>query len=474
MCQWNIGFRLGIFARLFCLVLIASCFAESTDLTFSPNMVSLHDEFGRQLIPQGFVVITEDNVGPVYYTKEDYRRMVRYGANCQVVRLVLGKLGGWPGYNVDYNYLERIDGLVRMGKELGIATFFKLTTYDVEFDSQKWDELWYNRNNAHEKITAAWKLIWKRYRNEPSVLGYDLINEPHKGLVESYEQCERDYLVPLYRRLIDELHKISRDKWALYQPLIKFAEDRKEGFSPFADWHIPLNRDRIIYSPHIYEGDSNKLKTRLDTYQKEAALSNAKIMIGEWGRHFAKSTDCNLTEQLDLLKLYIHTNKELDARMLGTIKAWFCGTRQWYGKERNYSWAIFKDAKQVGLVERKFIIDGTARPRPLAIAGQIKNFSYDYTTRKFQMAFVPAENVSPSELYIPADRHYPDGFVVMLNSEKICGFHPGTGFHVIEENKDTQETFLVEWNSWTQRLIIEKWHVSEKPVILEVVPGFAR
>lgn len=57
-----------------------------------PGGECLLDESGRQLIPGGYVVLEN-----VHYTPDDYRRMVRMGANFQVIRTPIGQIGGWPG-----------------------------------------------------------------------------------------------------------------------------------------------------------------------------------------------------------------------------------------------------------------------------------------------------------------------------------------------------------------------------------------
>ena len=47
--------------------------------------------------------------------------MVRYGVNCQVVRLELGKkLSTFPCASLDPDYLLKLDTLVQLGKHLGI------------------------------------------------------------------------------------------------------------------------------------------------------------------------------------------------------------------------------------------------------------------------------------------------------------------------------------------------------------------
>ena len=123
-------------------------------------------------------------------------------------------------------------------------------------------------------LAAAWQNLWSRYKNNPNVFSYDLLNEPKLGDIENTTVLEKNILAPLYQKLIDKLHAIDTNKWACFQPI--HTEPTAEVFCPFAPWQTPLNRDKIIYAPHIYEGRLDIIPKRLDTYINEAKIANAK------------------------------------------------------------------------------------------------------------------------------------------------------------------------------------------------------
>lgn len=138
-----------------------------------PTNITLRDEQGREIVPGGYVVITEDRKGNILYTADDYQRMVRMGANFQVIRTTLGRLGGWPGKEADATYLAQLDAMVRMGKEAGLKTVFKLVIYDLRpFGNAQWDAIYNNTNGTQDALVAAWSKLWNRYQDEPSVFGY--------------------------------------------------------------------------------------------------------------------------------------------------------------------------------------------------------------------------------------------------------------------------------------------------------------
>jgi len=112
------------------------------------------------------------------YTAANYHRMVRMGAKFQVIRMPIWTVGAWPGRQPDEKLLAHFDELVHLGKDAGMKTTFKLVFYGAQpFGDRQWDMVWNNGNGAQDRILEGWTLIWKRYKDEPSLFGYDLIKE---------------------------------------------------------------------------------------------------------------------------------------------------------------------------------------------------------------------------------------------------------------------------------------------------------
>ena len=187
------------------------CFVIFSFVGQSQIKHGLRDHLGRHVTPRGFVVNTNDGKGDVFFNSEDYMRMVRMGANTQVIRLERGKLSNFPGGKLEPNYLVKLDSLVTLGKNAGMNTVFKMTVYGV--DKFIWEEFWQNKKNEYHTYIEAWKVIWNRYSNESSVLGYDVVNEPRKLTMDiSYSDLTKKYLIPLYQQIIDESQKINPNK----------------------------------------------------------------------------------------------------------------------------------------------------------------------------------------------------------------------------------------------------------------------
>ena len=458
-----------IIAALLLLPLIIPAFAEDGVKSFA-----IHDAQGRELIPGGYVAITEDGKGTIHYTPDDYRRMVRMGANFQVIRTTLGRLGGWPGKKADPTYLKQLDEMVRMGREAGVKTVFKLVVYDLRpFGDAQWDAIYQNTDGAQDALVAAWSKLWIRHKDEPSVFGYDLLNEPQRGLDPDEERCCREQLLPTLRRLADTMHAISPAKWALYQPLYK---EIGTGEGPFLPMREPFGRERVVYAPHLYSMDLAMMNKTLDRYLREAALSQAPLMLGEWGPATDIAADTDPKKQERYTKVYQATANALDQRGVGAIKAWFCGTRTPLKSKRRtdpFTWAIFSDTSAVGHVERKYITDTLARPRPLVVAGHLERYGYDFTTRTLEVSLSPDGRLGSTEIFVSADRFYPEGFRVEVGSGLVLTWTPGDAqLRTVKSADETnrEQARLLHWDADSQHLVIKKWIGAAPRLTVTIAP----
>ncbi len=433
----------------------------------------VRDEQGRQLIPGGFVALES-----VRYTPDDYRRMVRMGANFQVIRMPLGEIGGWSGVAAKPDALAQFDAMVRMGREAGLRTVFKLVVYGIRpFGNEQWDELWRNTNGRQDALVAAWAKIWTRYRDEPSVFGYDLLNEPQRGLDLDYARTQRERHLPLLRRLSDAMHQINPGKWALYQPLLRKPEDQwAPGKNPVVAIEEAFGRERIIYAPHLYQMDLAVIKPMLDDFEQQAALAKAPLWLGEWGSPTRSTTDGNPAEQARFTKVYQFTANELDTRGIGAIKAWFCGTRSTIpvkGSPNWMTWAIFSDDSPAGRVERTYITDVLARPRPLVVAGRVGRYANDFAARVLELTLTSDPALGATEIFVPADRHYPRGFRVEIGPGLTLALDPGAAtLRPVRAATaiDRDQAAQVRWNDGTQHLQIEKWIGAPQRLTVRILP----
>ncbi|MDQ8198649.1 cellulase family glycosylhydrolase [Pelagicoccus enzymogenes] len=441
----------------------------------SPADNGLRDPEGRHVIPRGFVIVTSYRNTDLDFGAEDYLRMVRLGANSQVIRLELGKLSRFEGATVDPSYLVRLDALVEHAKQAGITTVFKMTTYGVKFS---WEGFWANENKEHSTYIDAWKLIWERYQNEPYVIGYDLVNEPRKLTMDiSYDDLVKEHLIPLYQRIIDEHNQISPDKLYLLQSIFQNKGHKTDGIQ-YTEIKYPVNRDNVVFAPHIYQKNMEFITPELERFQNEGSVLKAPIFIGEWGYPtFRYGTDDSVfgeIGQLEYMKFYIHTAQEMDRLGMGAIKAWFLGSKS-YGNflpHGESTWAIFTDDELIGDTERKYITDIIARPYPQAIAGDIESFFFDFATRTLTAKITTDNSLGSSRIFVGANRHYPDGFTLSIGDSLVLSQDPIHGDRLkVNKSHPYASAAAIIWDPIRQQIIIESWPVDKQSIEIKLSPG---
>jgi len=466
--------KTGIFRMVRMLLLVAGVFAVAVPARAQIEN-GMRDEQGRHVIPRGFVMNTNMGDREVFFNEEDYVRLVRLGANFQVIRLELGRLSTFPGCALEPAYLDKLDELVRWGKQAGIRTVFKMTLYGL--DDFSWEDFWRNKDGLQEKYLEAWKVIWERYKDESFVYGYDLVNEPRKMEMEiSYDELTERYLIPVYQKLIDENNKINDRKMCLCQTIF-MNKGEAINFNQYAEIKVPIDRPNVVFAPHIYQSRIEYIAPTMERFKKEAAILDAPILIGEWGYPTFDITDENMdgnAGQLKYMSTYIRTAEIFDQMGVGSIKAWFLGSRS----KQNFlpngpsTWAVFSDPKDVGTVERKYIMDIIARPYPQAIAGTIESFMFNHATRELTVTLKTDNSKGASHIFIGANRHYPDGFSVECGDSFILCHNPrkNVGLEVFKANKDSNPADFI-WDAARQKLTILQWPVDQEELTLKIVPG---
>jgi endoglycosylceramidase len=131
-------------------------------------------------------------------------------------------------------------------------------------------------------FTAVWREVAARFRDDPGVAGYDLVNEPHP-LPLPPRIFEDHYLWPLYARTLAAIGEVDPNHLALVEGTL------------FGDWPTtvrPLHARDLVYSPHLYtgalvppafDGDPGPVRRRIAGQAAEAAAVPAPMWTGELG-----------------------------------------------------------------------------------------------------------------------------------------------------------------------------------------------
>jgi endoglycosylceramidase len=288
------------------------------------------DARGRQVILRG---VNLNSLGDYYQddrryppvvavTSRDWDEMARHGFN--VVRLLVSwsKLEPSPG-QIDERYVRQIHRAVDAARERGIYTVMDMhqdawgkyiasppgvvcpagrrpaigwdgapkwatltdgantctagSREDSEAVLTAWDSFYANRDGIMDHLVAVWGKIAREFRADPSVAGYDLLNEPNHG---HHADQVRAALGTYYRKAIDAIRAAETGPAAFHH--IVFFETTVFGVPVAPTFTADQN---IVFAPHHYgESIGNIPIDGLFAYYKNVAKDfGTALWIGEYG-----------------------------------------------------------------------------------------------------------------------------------------------------------------------------------------------
>ncbi|MCM1333284.1 MAG: glycoside hydrolase family 5 protein [Bacteroides sp.] len=101
----------------------------------------------------------------------------------------------------------------------------------------------FDDESAQQKFCDIWRDIAEYYKNEPVILGYELINEPIAPYFENVDELNSK-LEPLHKRAVAAIREVDKNH------IILLGGSQWNGnFKPFADWKYD---DKLMYTCHRY------------------------------------------------------------------------------------------------------------------------------------------------------------------------------------------------------------------------------
>ena len=158
---------------------------------------------------------------------------------------------------------------------------------DWHSDSPGKAELWTKKSNRH-RTYEIWERLADRYKNEPMVAGYDLLNEPVLENTDLLNEYFRETIKAVRRSDKNHILFIEGNRWAQD---IGILDNFRE--------------DNLVYSVHFYEPleftfnfvphlayplksgrglwDKDTMRRRMEAYDNFARARNRPVHVGEFG-----------------------------------------------------------------------------------------------------------------------------------------------------------------------------------------------
>jgi endoglycosylceramidase len=230
---------------------------------------------------------------------------------------------------------------------------------------------------AHAVLALA-----ERFHEDPTVAGYEIINEPSPGFNAIPGEVDATELFPFYAKVID--HVVSsvpgfRQLFFIEPNVERDVTDHSAIVTP---WSAYSSYPNVVYAPHVYTGtftlDQQVTSTRFFPSEGgyQSAISDAKALglplwIGEFGNN--PENDATL----------LRTSYELEDRygVGGTLWLWKENAND---VNRAVFWGVYGPPFPPGTPQPLRVLY-TSRAYPLYTAGDEKSFAYDPSSASFSL-----------------------------------------------------------------------------------------
>lgn len=216
-----------------------------------------------------------------YITREDIAYIKQTGMNS--IRLPFHyKLftdEDYMGLKSNQDGFARVDSVIKWCKAEGLYVILDMhdapggQTGDNIDDSYGYPWL-FESETSKQLFSEIWKKIADRYKNEPTVLGFDLLNEPIATYFTNKEEINK-LLVPVYKRGVEAIRSVDPNHIILLG-----GAQWNSNFSMFDEKAIDSN---MLYTCHRYWCDT--LQSNLQDFIDFRNKVNLPLYMGETGEN---------------------------------------------------------------------------------------------------------------------------------------------------------------------------------------------
>ncbi len=215
-----------------------------------------------------------------YIAEADIKRLAELGYNS--VRPALNSrlfvTDGNPAVYSEEGF-ALLDNLVKWCHANGIYVIIDMhaaiggqTGQNIDDSANDKPELFMEKKYQDELVNL-WTTIAKRYKDEPAVAGYDLLNEPLPARTGAL-RAHKDQLEPLYKRITSAIREIDSKHMIIV-----------EGADWANDWSVfsgPFDKN-MVYQFHYYCWDNPTTVKSIQPYLDYRTRFNAPLWVGETG-----------------------------------------------------------------------------------------------------------------------------------------------------------------------------------------------
>jgi endoglucanase len=215
-----------------------------------------------------------------YITDADIKRVKELGFNSvrPALNARLFMTEGDTAVFIEENF-ELLDSLISWCGKHNIYVILDMhgapggqTGQNIDDSPNNEPELFMNSKFEH-RLTRLWLKLVDRYKDNPVVAGYDLLNEPlpeNTGAAEKYKHL----LEPMYKNLTAEIRKIDKKHMIILEGY-NWSNNWSEFGEPFDD--------NLVYQFHYYCWSNPDHLNDISYFLHERERLNVPVWVGETG-----------------------------------------------------------------------------------------------------------------------------------------------------------------------------------------------
>jgi len=341
---------------------------------------------------------------------------------------------------------SRLPAVPRVGFPLGYALTPALW--------RAYDAFWANRSGPggvgiQDRFAAAWGRVAERFRDEPHVFGYDILNEPFPGsaaftslLPGGARRFDRK-LAAFHRRVFRSIRKVDRRSLIFYEPNMLFGLGRDATGADDANAGLSFHSYCAAAAPGL-PALPRRAQSALCPRQERRTFERAERHARRHGVALILS-EFGATDDLRTLQRAVETAD----RHLSSWLYWAYWNRD--VKAERPGEGIVRDLRlpPAGGNVKHDKLDVLARPYPRAVAGTPLEIAFEHRSRRCWLAFAlrtpSGRSVDPSErteVVIPA-RRYPNGYEVEVEGARVVSRAGATILELVADSGRDRVGLLV-------------------------------
>jgi endoglycosylceramidase len=274
-----------------------------------------------------------------------------------------------------------------------------------------------------ERYAAAWRFVAARFAGNPSVLGYDLFNEPWPG------HTTEKQIATLYTKVIPAIRSVDREHLIFYEPSVLFDFGQPTTLPKFSDKLLGMSfHDYCLLNAATNVASCTKTEHMpvANALARSAATGDALIET-EFGAS-GNLADIARVEGL------------ADAHAISWIEWAYCGCDDPTGTVPASIEGLVTDQSEpaTGSNVDAAKLAVLAEPYPRATSGTPLAYLFDHTTRTMTYEY---SVTSPSKKHFGAgsctailvpEVQYPDGYAVEAHGARVTS-PPGAGVLTLDQ-----------------------------------------